>query len=324
MQIIKVGIIGGAGYTGGELIRILAFHPQTSIEFVYSKSQAKKPVHAIHTDLFYLKTVFTDTIHFDIDILFLCLGHHESKQFLEHNKIPDIIKIIDLSQDFRLKNTCNLEHKHFVYGLTEMHRDRIKAAKNIANPGCFATAIQLSLIPLASSIQIDEVYISGTTGSTGSGQSLSSTNHFSWRANNLQPYKTLTHQHLFEINESIEYIQSKKPHIHFLPFRGNFTRGIFTSSTLQCSLDLEKLYDMFITYYQMSPFVYISKTMIDLKQVINTNNCLLHIEKEQDTVVVHCIIDNLIKGAVGQAIQNMNLMCQFSETCGLQLKANYF
>ena len=326
MQKIKIGIVGGAGYTGGELIRILINHPNADIQFIHSKSSSGQLVSNIHTDLFFLDNVFfTDTLNLNIDVLFLCLGHNESKLFLEKNEIPDTIKIIDLSQDFRLKNNQQFLQKKFVYGLPELNKNEIYEAMNIANPGCFATAIQLSLLPLAKANLLKDVFISGTTGSTGAGQSLSQTNHFSWRANNVQPYKTLTHQHLKEITESLQQLQNIEiGEINFIPYRGNFTRGIIVSSVVECNEDIDYINNLYTKYYQESPFVYIAKQMIDLKQVVNSNYCLLFIEKENNKIIVHAVIDNLLKGAVGQAVQNMNLCMGLPETIGLNLKANFF
>ncbi|HKO78785.1 MAG TPA: hypothetical protein VJU78_00245, partial [Chitinophagaceae bacterium] len=235
---IKIGIIGGAGYTGGELIRLLIHHPDTAVSFIHSRSNADKPVYSVHQDLFGdTELKFTGDLSDDIDVLFLCLGHGESKKFLSENKIADKIKIIDLANDFRLAHSSKLEARSFIYGLPELNRDKIREAHSVANPGCFATTIQLGLLPLAKAGLLDDIYTTGITGSTGAGQSLSATSHFSWRANNIQAYKTLTHQHLGEIGESLLQLQpASNIDLSFVPWRGDFTRGIFVSSTITCDL----------------------------------------------------------------------------------------
>ena len=324
MKKIKVGIVGGAGYTGGELIRLLINHPNVTISFIHSKSNAHKHIGEIHSDLFFTDLYFSETLKDEIHVLFLCTGHNDSMQFLESNHILDEIKIIDLSQDFRLKKNQCFKGKNFIYGLPELNKDAIINANNIANPGCFATAIQLSLLPLAKNNVLEDVFVSGITGSTGSGQALSNTNHFSWRANNIQPYKTLTHQHLYEINETLTSLQHKITNLQFLPYRGNFTRGIFISATTKTDKKLDEIKEIYTQYYKYCPFTHLSNKMIDLKQVVNTNHCLLFIEQEKNALVIHSIIDNLLKGAVGQAVQNMNLMFGYEEKSGLNLKASYF
>ncbi len=322
---IKVGIIGGAGYTGGELIRLLANHPLTELIFAHSKSNAGKTLHAVHEDLINESSLtFSNKINNDVDVLFLCTGHKESKKFLEENDIATRIKIISLSQDFRLQSESVFDEKKFIYGLPELNRDAIKIAESIANPGCFATAIQLGLLPLAKNNLLKDVYTTGITGSTGAGQTLSSTVHFSWRQNNIQAYKSLTHQHLGEINESLYSLCKEKIDVHFVPWRGDFTRGIFITSQLKCTESVDTVYKMFYEFYHSHPFIKVSKEPIFLKQVVNTNNCFIHIENEKDNFVIHSVIDNLLKGASGQALQNMNLMFGFDETTGLKLKANYF
>ncbi|MEY3541368.1 MAG: hypothetical protein RLZZ204_180 [Bacteroidota bacterium] len=325
-QVIKVGIMGGAGYTGGELIRLLIHHPQVSINFVHSKSNADKPVYAVHQDLLgSTSLIFADQINEDIEVLFLCFGHGESKNFLTETSIPEHIKIIDLANDFRLTPDATIGTRTFTYGLPELNLNNIQQAHNIANPGCFATAIQLGLLPLASKGLVTDVYTTGITGSTGAGQSLAATSHFSWRANNIQAYKTLSHQHLKEIHQSLEQAQNeKKANIHFVPWRGDFTRGIFVSSTVSTSLALEELYGLYEAYYTDAPFTIVSREQISLKQVVNTNKCLIHLEKENDKLVIHSAIDNLLKGASGQAIENMNIMFNFERTTGLQLKPSAF
>ncbi len=327
---INIGIIGGAGYTGGELIRLLINHPEAEIRMIHSRSNAGKAVSAIHQDLIgETSLTFTDDSSplekGSIDVLFLCLGHGESKKFLAENTIADSIKIIDLANDFRLAAQANTGNRQFVYGLPELNRDIIKTAKNIANPGCFATAIQLGVLPLAKAGLLADIYTTGITGSTGAGQSLAATSHFSWRANNIQAYKTLTHQHLGEIGESLLQLQpANDVDVHFVPWRGDFTRGIFISSTLHCDESPEDMYKLFEEYYNGHPFTTVSREPIFLKQVVNTNKAVIQLEKAGTKLVVHSAIDNLLKGASGQAVQNMNLVCGLEETTGLKLKANYF
>lgn len=326
MKKIKAGIIGGAGYTGGEVLRLLLLHPAVEISFVHSRSNAGKAVSHLHQDLIgHTSLCFTDTIGSSVDVLFLCLGHGESRQFLAQHILPDHIRIIDLTNDFRLRDKNQIGNRTFTYGLPELNKEQIKKATSIANPGCFATAIQLGLLPLAQAGLLTDVYTTGITGSTGAGQTLAATSHFSWRANNIQAYKTLTHQHLDEITESLGQSMNKKSSCYSLySWRGDFTRGIFCSSTLTVSNPLEELVELFNTYYLSQPFVHVSKEPIFLKQVVGTNRALLQLEKQGNQLVVHSIIDNLLKGAAGQAIQNMNLLFGLEEECGLQLKANYF
>ena len=330
---IHAGIIGGAGYTGGELIRLLINHPSVQLSFVHSTSNAGNDLYKVHADLIGETNLqFTNTIDQDIDLLFLCIGHGDAKKFLNENEIADNIKIIDLSQDFRLSNTAQIGKRTFVYGLPELNKEAIQTAKNIANPGCFATAIQLGILPLASIGVLGDIYTTGITGSTGAGQGLSNTSHFSWRANNIQAYKSLTHQHIYEITQSVNQLQHGDPlsatgegrGLRFVPWRGDFTRGIYVSSIIDCGLPLEEIKNVYRDFYQNAAFTYLSDSMIDLKQVVNTNKCLIHIEKQGDKLVVHAAIDNLLKGASGQAVQNMNLLFGLSEKEGLKLKANYF
>lgn len=326
MQKIKIGIVGGAGYTGGELLRVLLRHSNAHISFVHSTSNAGELLSKVHTDLIGETDMkFASELDQNIDVLFLCVGHGDAKKFLAINEIKSSIKIIDLSQDFRLAENAVVGDRQFVYGLPELNKASIVAAQNIANPGCFATAIQLSLLPLAAQSALTDVFTTGITGSTGAGQSLTSTNHFSWRANNIQAYKTLKHQHIQEIGQSLNQLQSNnKAAVHFVPWRGDFTRGIFVSSVLSSNLSLEALYEMYENYYAKAAFTQVSKNNIDLKQVVNTNKCLIHIEQVDDKIAIHTVLDNLLKGAVGQAVQNMNLIFGLEETTGLQLKANYF
>ena len=328
--IVKTGIIGGAGYTGGELIRLLIHHPNAHISFAHSRSNADKPVHAVHADLLGETDLkFSGEISHDIDVLFLCLGHGESKKFLTENTFDNKIKVIDLANDFRLSHSAQCGERNFIYGLPELNKEQIKLAENIANPGCFATAIQLGLLPLAKAGLLQDVYTTGITGSTGAGQALSATSHFSWRANNIQAYKTLTHQHLGEIYQSLNQLQPSFTYIplgdggiSFVPWRGDFTRGIFVSSQLSCDMDPEKLFDLYTEFYSEHPFTHISREPVFLKQVVNTNKCVVQLEKLGSKLVVHSAIDNLLKGASGQAVQNMNLLFGLDECAGLKLKGS--
>lgn len=326
MTKLKAGIIGGAGYTGGELIRLLLNHPGAGISFIHSRSHAGDLVHSVHKDLIGDTDLeFSGELSDDIDVLFLCLGHGESKKFLSENRIAANTRIIDLANDFRLQQSSQLAGRNFIYGLPELNRESIGSAKNVANPGCFATAIQLGLLPLAKAGLLTDVYTTGITGSTGAGQSLTETSHFSWRENNIQAYKTFTHQHLGEIGESLKQMQpAGKIDVNFIPWRGDFTRGIFVSSTLSCNEELHELNELFADFYKPHPFVHTSKDAIFLKQVVNTNKAVIQLEKAGTKLVVHSVIDNLIKGASGQAVQNMNIMFGMEETTGLKLKANYF
>jgi N-acetyl-gamma-glutamyl-phosphate reductase len=324
MKKIKAGIIGGAGYTGGETIRLLVNHPDVELIFIHSRSNAGNPLYSAHPDLTGdTELKFTDKLQEDVDVIFLCLGHGESKKFLHENPISENIKVIDLSQDFRLGESIN--GRTFVYGLPELNREAIKKASNIANPGCFATAIQVGLLPLAKNGILKEVYATGITGSTGAGQKLQDTTHFTWRANNISAYKTLTHQHLKEIKRSLVQLQSSfSSAINFVPWRGDFTRGIFVSSIVECDLSLDELKKIYKTYFESHPFTIVADEMIDLKQVVNTNKCLMFLEKEGSKFVIHSAIDNLLKGASGHAVQNMNLMFGLEERAGLKLKSIVF
>ena len=324
---IKAGIIGGAGYTGGEMLRILVNHPQVEIAFVNSSSNAGNLISDVHTDLFGDTDLkFTDQVSQDIDVLFLCVGHGDARKFLEANPIDEKVKIIDLSQDFRLNSNSSIENRQFVYGLPELNKERITSAQNIANPGCFATCIQLGLLPLASKgLLQNEVHINATTGSTGAGQSLSKTSHFSWRNNNLSIYKAFEHQHLNEIGESLTQLQGEvKEALNFIPQRGDFTRGILAAMYTESDLTEEQAYELYESYYAKHPFTHVSRKNIDLKQVVNTNKCFVHLEKHGNKLFIISIIDNLLKGASGQAVQNMNLMFGLEENSGLRLKAANF
>lgn len=321
---IRVGITGGAGYTGGETIRLLINHPQVELVFVHSRSNAGKPLFAVHSDLVgETELKFSESLKQNIDVLFLCLGHGESKKFLQENSINDSVKIIDLSHDFRLGDSIG--KREFIYGLPEVNKESIKKAQNIANPGCFATAIELGLLPLAKLGLLKDVYTTGITGSTGAGQKLQDTTHFTWRANNISAYKTLTHQHLNEINRTVKQLQPGfSGSINFVPWRGDFTRGIFVSSIVTTDKSLDELKSIYKDFYSTHPFAIVSDEMIDLKQVVNTNKCIMGLEKEGDKLVVHSVIDNLLKGASGQAVQNLNLMFGLEETAGLKLKSTGF
>ncbi len=341
---IKVGIIGGAGYTGGELLRLLINHPNVEIAFVHSKSNAGNLISSVHEDLVGETNIkfsgdnvlsFGEDLGEVVDVIFLCAGHGEAKKFVEANDITSSVKLIDIGNDFRLQADANIKGRTFVYGLVELNKEQIQNANNIANPGCFATAIQLGLLPLAKAGLLGDVYTTGITGSTGAGQSLSATSHFSWRANNIQAYKTLNHQHIAEIEESVQatHLRFNNPPsgdrgwvggVNFVPWRGDFTRGIYVSSTVDCALPLEEIKQLFKSFYADALFTHVSDTMIDMKQVVNTNKCLIHLEKQGNKIVIHSTIDNLLKGASGQAVQNMNLMFGLDEATGLKLKANYF
>lgn len=322
MSKISVGIIGGAGYTGGELIRILLNHPEAELTFVHSASNGGNPFYKVHKDLIgETEMVFTDQFDdSEIDVLFLCSGHGQSKLFLDENKVRDEVKVIDLSHDFRLYNPSHL--RPFTYGLVEAEYDAVKSSKNIANPGCFATCIQLGLIPLGKAGKLNsEIHISAMTGSTGAGQKPTATSHFSWRNNNISVYKAFNHKHLQEIGQSLSGWQvGFDQEINFIPFRGNFTRGILASIYMDTDLSETELIDLYKSYYEPYTFVHISDENIDLKQVVNTNKGLLHIEKHGNKAFILSAIDNLVKGASGQAVQNMNLMCGLDERSGLNLK----
>ncbi|GAA4305016.1 N-acetyl-gamma-glutamyl-phosphate reductase [Compostibacter hankyongensis] len=321
---IRAGIVGGGGYTGGEMIRLLLNHPDAEIVFIHSRSNAGNPLHAVHADLLGDTDMkFSGKLQQDIDVLFLCLGHGESGKFLEQNEIAPSIRVIDLSQDFRLGEQSG--ERTFVYGLPEWQRDKIKQAKNIANPGCFATTIQLGLLPLAGAGLLKEVHTTGITGSTGAGQKLQATTQHSWRNNNVNAYKTLSHQHLKEVGRTLRALQPDfSAPVNFIPWRGDFTRGIFVTSTLSCALSLEEANALYREYYAPHPFTHVSDRMIDVKQVVNTNKVVVFLEKVDDKLVIHTAEDNLVKGASGQAIQNMNLMMGLDETAGLKLKGVVF
>ena len=323
---IKAGIIGGAGYTAGELVRILINHPEVNIDFVYSTSNAGNSIGKVHQDLISEDLEFSNKINPKVDVVFLCLGHGNSKAFLSENEFSTKTKIIDLSNDFRLEKDKIFNGKTFVYGLPELNKSDIIQANYIANPGCFATAIQLALLPLANEKSlIEDVHVNAVTGATGAGTSLSATTHFTWRDNNFSYYKPFTHQHLGEINQSVKLLQDNfNSQINFMPNRGDFSRGIFATLYTKFDGSLEDAKQLFSDFYKDAKFTLISDEEIHLKQVVNTNNCILHLHKHEDKLLVTSIIDNLLKGASGQAVQNMNLMFGFEETTGLKLKASYF
>lgn len=321
---IKAGIIGGAGYTAGELIRILLNHPQVEQVFVNSTSNAGNKLTDVHGGLLGETDMsFTDQLPYDkIDVLFFCTAHGDTKKFLDANDIPDHLKLIDLSTDYRHKAIGN----KFIYGLPELNKDEIKQSSYVANPGCFATAIQLGLLPLAkANMLISEIHVNAITGSTGAGVKPSATSHFSWRENNISVYKAFEHQHLTEIKQSLNQLQENfNGDINFIPVRGNFTRGIFVSTYLNYDGTIEDAQKLYKDYYKDSPFTIISDKNIDLKQVVNTNKCVLHLEKHGNKLLILSCIDNLVKGASGQAVHNMNLIFGLEETMGLNLKASAF
>lgn len=321
---IKAGIIGGAGYTAGELIRILLNHPQIGLVFVNSTSNAGNKLTDVHGGLLGETDMsFTDQLPYDkIDVLFFCTAHGDTKKFLDANDIPDHLKLIDLSTDYRHK----AEGNKFVYGLPELNKEEIKQSSYVANPGCFATAIQLGLLPLAKAHKLtSEIHVNAITGSTGAGVKPSATSHFSWRENNISVYKAFEHQHLTEIKQSLNQLQANfGEDINFIPVRGNFTRGIFVSTYLNYDGTIEDAQKLYKDYYKDSPFTIISDKNIDLKQVVNTNKCVLHLEKHGNKLLILSCIDNLVKGASGQAVHNMNLIFGLEETMGLNLKASAF
>lgn len=323
---IQVGIIGGAGYTAGELIRLLMAHPKAQINFVYSRSNAGNKVHIVHQDLIGVyDAFFTDTINKKVDVVFLCLGHENSKAFLEKNIFSKTTKIVDLSNDFRLVENNVFQNKRFVYGLPEINRKEIENSDFIANPGCFATAIQLALLPLAVNGKINsEVHINAVTGASGAGVSLSSTSHFTWRDNNFSHYKAFKHQHLDEIYQTIFFDKEEHFPLNFIPNRGNFSRGIFATVYTEYDDTIENALLLYKAFYKNAAFTFVTDQALHLKQVVNTNKCLLQLEKHGTKLLITSVIDNLVKGASGQAIQNMNLMFGLNETEGLQIKANYF
>lgn len=323
---IKVGVVGGAGYTGGELLRLLVNHPSVEIDFVYSSTRSGSPISETHPDLVgILDDPFSGELNTEIDLLFLCMGHGNSSTFLHEHSINDNTKIIDLSNDFRLAADRQFMGRSFVYGLPEANTSNIKSAQAIANPGCFATAIQLALLPLADAKKLqNEVHVNAITGSTGAGAVPSATSHFSWRNNNISYYKPFTHQHLGEIGETLAAAQGSDTALHFLPIRGNFTRGIFATAYTNFDGSLEDAHALYQSFYNNSAFTVVTKQNLALKQVVNTNRCLLHLHLHEGKLLITSIIDNLLKGASGQAVENMNLMFGWEQSTGLHLKAATF
>ncbi|MBR4130200.1 MAG: N-acetyl-gamma-glutamyl-phosphate reductase [Bacteroidaceae bacterium] len=321
---IKIGILGAAGYTGGELIRVLLCHPEAKIVFANSESNAGNPVCEVHEGLIgETDLCFTDKMPFDeVDVVFLCFGHGKSEQFLSEHKIPASVKIIDLAQDFRIA----ADNHDFIYGLPETHREQIRSAQHLANPGCFATCIQLAMLPaLKAGIISGDIHVNGITGSTGAGQKPASTTHFSWRNDNISVYKTFTHQHLLEINQTVqELCPGYDGRVLFVPQRGCFTRGIFVTAYAKCNLPLEEVQKIYADYYKDAAFTHFVIKSPDMKQVVNTNKAVVYVEKFEDQLLMISCIDNLLKGAVGQAVQNMNLMFGLDEKAGLNLKASAF
>ena len=320
------GIIGGSGYTGGELLRLVLNHPGLTLDFVYSTTRPGFPLSETHPDLLGSTSInFTDQVNLEVSVVFLCLGHGNSSKFLEQNKFSEQTLIIDLSNDFRLSADSEFMGRTFVYGLPERNKEAIEQATAIANPGCFATAIQLALLPLATAKKLtNSIHVNATTGSTGAGVGLSATAHFSWRNNNMSWYKPFTHQHLGEIGESINELQGSATTMYFLPQRGDFTRGIFATAYTAFDGSIEEAVALYTDYYANDPFTHVSKQEIALKQIINSNNCFLHLHLHEGTLLITSVIDNLIKGASGQAIQNMNLIYGWEEGLGLNLKASTF
>jgi N-acetyl-gamma-glutamyl-phosphate reductase len=319
---IKAGIIGGAGYTAGELIRILLRHPEVELDFIYSTSSAGKPVASIHQDLLGETALeFSGQINPQVDVVFLCLGHGNSIKFLEENSFSEGTKVIDLSTDFRITG----DHS-FVYGLPELNRKKILSAQYIANPGCFATAINLAILPLAAeNLLKEEVHINAVTGATGAGTSLSETTHFSWRDNNFSAYKAFEHQHLAEISQSVKGLQNDFSRtLNFIPNRGNFSRGIHCTAYTHYNGKLEDIKALYRNFYEDARFTFVVEEELHLKQVVNTNKCLVRLQQFGDKLLITSVLDNLLKGASGQAVQNMNLMFGMDESTGLNLKASYF
>ncbi|HKK81315.1 MAG TPA: N-acetyl-gamma-glutamyl-phosphate reductase [Prolixibacteraceae bacterium] len=321
---INVGIIGGAGYTAGELLRILLNHPEAEVKYIHSTSNAGNKVTEVHHDLLGdIDLDFSGELNFSgLDVIFLCMGHGKSVEFMEKNELPSTMKVIDLSHDYRLKRNNNA----FVYGLPELNVKAIGKAQYIANPGCFATGIQLSLLPLAANALIsDEIHVNAITGSTGAGQKPTRTSHFSWRNNNISAYKIFEHQHLGEINQSLNQLQqSYSPALNFIPIRGNHTRGIYVTAYTRYTGNIEEAAALYREFYQDCPFVHVVDENPDLKQVVNTNKCLLYLTKTDDKLLIISISDNLIKGASGQAVQNMNIMFGLNQKAGLYLKSSAF
>lgn len=321
---VRVGILGAAGYTGGELIRLLLNHPEAEIVFANSESNAGNPVADVHEGLYGdTELCFTSEMPFDsVDVVFFCFGHGKSEAFLKEHSIPENVKIVDLAQDFRLEAP---DHD-YVYGLPEINKERIAKAQHVANPGCFATCIQLGLLPAASMGLIKgSVAVNAITGSTGAGQKATATTHFSWRNNNMSIYKAFTHQHVPEIRQSLRQVQGHlDADIDFIPYRGDFSRGIFATEVIKTDRPLEEIVEAYKTFYRDARFTHYVDKAIDMKQVVNTNKALVHCDKYGDKLLVTSTIDNLLKGAVGQAVQNMNIMFGLDEATGLNLKSSAF
>lgn len=319
---IRVGIAGGAGYTAGELIRLLINHPSAELRYVASSSHDGAKVGSVHTDLAYLPLCFSPINFDDIDVLFLCMGHGVSAEYLASNAIPESVKIIDLGNDFRLSADAG----DFVYGLPELNRQQIISARHIANPGCFATSIELALLPLAAAGLLPEVVdVFGITGSTGAGQKCTDKTHFSYRSGNLSNYKVFTHQHLGEIGESLRVAGAPAElDLAFVPVRGCHTRGIISNAVMRTDVGLDELYAIYEEFYSTEPFVFVCRDEVSLKQVVGTNYCFISLKKEGSRLLVTSVIDNLLKGASGQAVENMNLMCSLDEREGLHLRAIAF
>lgn len=325
---ISVGVIGAAGFTGGESLRLLLNHPEVDIAFAFSRSQAERPIAAVHRDLEgETDLIFSAQWHTKVDALILCLGHGESKSFLAENEIPESVKIIDLTNDFRVDHKLiGLTNRQFVYGLPELNRQSIRTANAIANPGCFATCLQLALLPAVEAGWVEsDIHISAVTGATGAGQKLMSTTAFSWRDNNFSSYKVMTHQHLDEIYHNLDQLNDAFDRdIHFIPYRGNFSRGIFATTYFQSDKSLSDWIEHYQAWYALHPFTHVSSVEINLKQVVNTNKALVHLQKHDNQIVITSTIDNLLKGAAGQAIQNLNLLFDFPEETGLSIKPSAF
>jgi N-acetyl-gamma-glutamyl-phosphate reductase len=321
---IRVGIIGGAGYTAGELIRLLLVHPEVEIVFIHSSSNAGNRITDVHAGLLgETDLLFTEEMPFEeIDLLFFCTAHGDTRKFLGSHVLPDELKVIDLSMDFRIKGN---DHD-FIYGLPELNRRNTCKSRYVANPGCFATCIELGLLPLAKEHLLKgDISVNAITGSTGAGVKPQASTHFSWRNDNISIYKPFEHQHLPEIMQSLKQLQPDYDgEIDFIPYRGGFARGIFATIVVKCDLDIETLYKLYESYYDRDSFTHIVNTPIDLKQVVNTNKCLIHLEKHGNRLLITSIIDNLLKGASGQAVHNMNLLFGLAETVGLQLKPSAF
>ncbi len=319
----RVGIIGAAGYVGGEMCRLLLLHPDVELAFAQSSSNATKPLWSVHEDLFGdTDMCFSSEVDLSVDVLFLCSGHGKSVEFLSTHTPKNSCAVIDLGNDFRLVEDSCYGERHFAYGLQDFFAEDVQKCGNVANPGCFATAIQLGILPLATAgLLCDDIHVTAITGSTGAGQSLSQTTHFSWRANNLSTYKTFTHQHLAEIGESVTRLQpSFSSSINFIPYRGDFPRGIIATIHTRCQLSEAELLELYSQHYNASCFTFVSERAVSLKQVVNTNKCLLHIEKHGDYVLITSVIDNLLRGAAGQAVENMNQILGLHPQSGLKLK----